>query len=575
MLQETAFTGTKSQQQAISGAELFINSLEKEKVEVIFGYPGGAVLPIYDSIYDSKIRHILPRHEQGGIHAAEGYARVTGKPGVVIATSGPGATNLVTGIADAMMDSLPLVVFTGQVATSLIGSDAFQEADILGVTTPITKHNYQVRNIEDIPRIIKEAFYIASTGRPGPVLIDFPKDIATGKVELKGDDAEICLPGYQPTIQPNYLQIRKLTEAVSSAKKPVILAGAGVLHAKATEELKQYVEQQKIPVVHTLLGLGGFPADHELFIGFGGMHGCYAANMAMYEADLLINIGARFDDRLTGNLEHFAPNATVAHIDIDPAEIGKNIPTTIPIVADAKEALKQLVDQDGKPPVHQEWINKIKNWNKEYPFFYKEDTGNLKPQKVFEMIYEQTKGEAIVVTDVGQHQMWAAQYYRFNKADKWVTSGGLGTMGFGLPASIGAQLAAPNETVVMVSGDGGFQMCLQELQVISEHKLPIKMVIINNQSLGMVRQWQELFYNERYSHSLIPGQPDFVKLAEAYGIKGYQINSSEEADTILKEVLNNDEPVLLDFRVEPRECVYPMIAAGKGLHEMVGVKPND
>ena len=575
MLQETAFTGTKSQQQAISGAELFINALEKEKVEVIFGYPGGAVLPIYDSIYDSKIRHILPRHEQGGIHAAEGYARVTGKPGVVIATSGPGATNLVTGIADAMMDSLPLVVFTGQVATSLIGSDAFQEADILGVTTPITKHNYQVRNIEDIPRIIKEAFYIASTGRPGPVLIDFPKDIATSKVELKEDDKEICLPGYQPTIQPNYLQIRKLTEAVSSAKKPVILAGAGVLHAKATEELKRYVEQQKIPVVHTLLGLGGFPADHELFIGFGGMHGCYAANMALYEADLLINIGARFDDRLTGNLKHFAPNATVAHIDIDPAEIGKNVPTTIPIVADAKEALKQLVDQEGKPPTHQEWIDKIKNWNKDYPFFYKEDTGNLKPQKVFEMIYEKTKGEAIVVTDVGQHQMWAAQYYRFNKADKWVTSGGLGTMGFGLPASIGAQLAAPNETVVMISGDGGFQMCLQELQVISEHKLPIKMVIINNQSLGMVRQWQELFYNERYSHSLIPGQPDFVKLAEAYGIKGYQINSSEEAETVLNEVLTNDEPVLLDFRVEPRECVYPMIAAGKGLHEMVGVKPND
>ncbi len=575
MLQETAFTGTKSQQQAISGAELFISALEKEKVEVIFGYPGGAVLPIYDSIYDSKIRHILPRHEQGGIHAAEGYARVTGKPGVVIATSGPGATNLVTGIADAMMDSLPLVVFTGQVATSLIGSDAFQEADILGVTTPITKHNYQVRNIEDIPRIIKEAFYIASTGRPGPVLIDFPKDIATGKFEVTEDDKEICLPGYQPTIQPNYLQIRKLTEAVSSAKKPVILAGAGVLHAKATEELKQYVEQQKIPVVHTLLGLGGFPADHELFIGFGGMHGCYAANMAMYEADLLINIGARFDDRLTGNLQHFAPNATVAHIDIDPAEIGKNVPTTIPIVADAKEALKQLVDQEGKPPVHQEWIDKIKNWNKEYPFSYKEDTGNLKPQKVFEMIYEKTKGEAIVVTDVGQHQMWAAQYYRFNKADKWVTSGGLGTMGFGLPASIGAQIAAPDETVVSISGDGGFQMCIQELQVISEHKLPIKIVIINNQSLGMVRQWQELFYEERYSHSLIPSQPDFVKLAEAYGIKGFQISTAEEADKVLNEVLHNNEPVLLDFRVEPKECVYPMIAAGKGLHEMVGVKPND
>ena len=467
-----------------------------------------------------------------------------------------------------------MVIFTGQVGTSLIGSDAFQEADVLGITTPITKHNYQIRKIEDIPRIIKEAFYIASTGRPGPVLIDIPKDIATGTIEYKEVDPEVNLPGYQPTIQPNYLQIRKLTEAVSRAKKPVILAGAGILHAKATEELKKYVEQQQIPVVHTLLGLGGFSADHELFIGLGGMHGCYAANMALYEADLLINIGARFDDRLTGNLEHFAPKATVAHVDIDPAEIGKNVPTAIPVVADAKEALKQLIDQQGKPPVHKEWIEKISSWNKEYPYFYNEDSEYLKPQRVFEMIYEKTKGEAIVVTDVGQHQMWAAQYYRFKNADKWVTSGGLGTMGFGLPASIGAQLAAPDETVVMVSGDGGFQMCSQELQVISEHKLPIKMVIINNQSLGMVRQWQELFYEERYSHSLIPSQPDFVKLADAYGIKGYVISTKEEADKVLDEVMHNDEPVLLDFRVEPKECVYPMIAAGKGLHEMVGVKPE-
>ena len=577
MLQKTAFTDTNSQQQqVVSGAELFIKALEKENVEVIFGYPGGAVLPIYDAIYDTKIRHILPRHEQGGIHAAEGYARVTGKPGVVIVTSGPGATNVVTGIADAMMDSLPLVIFTGQVGTSLIGSDAFQEADVLGITTPITKHNYQIRNVEDIPRIVKEAFYIASTGRPGPVLIDIPKDITINKIECKEFDVEVNLPGYQPTVKPNYLQIRRLTEAVSSAKKPVILAGAGVLHAKATEELKNYAEQQQIPVVHTLLGLGGFPANHELFVGLGGMHGCYAANMALYEADLLINIGARFDDRLTGNLEHFAQNATVAHVDIDPAEIGKNVPTTIPIVADAKEALKQLIDQDGKKPVHQEWMDKVNNWKKEYPYFYEEEKSEfLKPQKVFEMIYEKTKGEAIVVTDVGQHQMWAAQYYQFNKADKWVTSGGLGTMGFGLPASIGAQLAAPEETVVMISGDGGFQMNSQELQTIAEHKLPIKMVIINNQTLGMVRQWQELFYNERYSHSLMPNQPDFVKLAEAYGIKGYKINSNEEADSILNEVLHNDEPVLLDFRVEPKECVYPMIPAGKGLHEMEGVKPND
>src|SRR4051795_612478 len=402
MLQETAFVGKKANEKnrSVSGAELFIKSLEKEKVELIFGYPGGAVLPIYDKIYDSKIRHILPRHEQGGIHAAEGYARISGKPGVVIATSGPGATNVVTGIADAMMDSLPLVVFTGQVATSVIGSDAFQEADILGITTPITKHNFQVRNIQDIPRIIKEAFYIATTGRPGPVLIDFPKDIASGMVEMN-EEVEMDLPGYQPTTQPNYLQIRKLSEAVSSAKKPVILAGAGILHAKAMEELKQYAEQQKIPVVHTLLGLGGFPADHDLFAGLGGMHGCYAANMAMYECDFLLNIGARFDDRLTGNLSHFAPNAIVAHIDIDPAEIGKNIPTKIPVVADAKEALKQLIKQDGKQPVHQEWHETINNWKKDYPYFYDQDAKDvLKPQKVFEMLFEKTKGEAIVVTDV-------------------------------------------------------------------------------------------------------------------------------------------------------------------------------
>lgn len=570
---DTAFTEIKADNHTISGAELFIKALDKEKVEVIFGYPGGAVLPIYDKIYDSKIRHILPRHEQGGIHAAEGYARISGKPGVVIATSGPGATNVVTGIADAMMDSLPLVVFTGQVATSVIGSDAFQEADILGITTPITKHNFQVRNIHDIPRIIKEAFYIATTGRPGPVLIDFPKDIAGERVEVN-EEAEVNLPGYQPTIQPNYLQIRKLTEAVSSAKKPVILAGAGVLHAKATAELKAYAEQQKIPVIHTLLGLGGFPADHELFIGFGGMHGCYTANRAMYECDLLLNIGARFDDRLTGNLEHFAPNALVAHIDIDPAEIGKNIPTKIPVVADAKEALKQMIQQDGKPPVHAEWVEKINNWKKEYPYHYnQDDKENLKPQKVLEMLYEKTNGEAIVVTDVGQHQMWTAQYYPLKESDKWVTSGGLGTMGFGLPASIGAQIAAPDSTVIMVSGDGGFQMCSQELQVIREHNLPIKMVILNNMALGMVRQWQELFYDKRYAHSQIPNQPDFVKLADAYGIKGYRIDTNEEAETVLNEVLHNNEPVLLDFRIDPSELVYPMIAPGKGLHEMEGVKP--
>lgn len=571
MVQETAFTNIKAETKQLSGSELLLQALEKEQVEVIFGYPGGAVLPIYDKIYDSKILHVLPRHEQGGIHAAEGYARITGKPGVVIVTSGPGATNIVTGLTDAMIDSLPLVVFTGQVATGVIGTDAFQEADILGITTPITKYNYQVRNIEDIPHIIKEAFYIASSGRPGPVLIDFPKDIAIGVAEVP-EEKEVYLPGYQPTLKPNYLQIRKLTEAVSRAKKPVILAGAGVLHANAAEELKQYVEQQKIPVVHTLLGLGGFPAEHELFLGMGGMHGCYTANMALYEADLLINIGARFDDRLTGNLNHFAPYATVAHIDIDPAEIGKNVPTEIPVVADAKEALTQLIVQEGKPPEHAEWLQTQESRKQEYPYFYENDGSQLKPQMVVEMLYEKTKGEAIVVTDVGQHQMWAAQYYRFSKANRWVTSGGLGTMGFGLPASIGASLADKGACVLAILGDGGFQMSTQELAVIREYNLPIKIVILNNGSLGMVRQWQELFYEERYSHSKNPVQPSFVKLAEAYDIKGYIIDTEEGAEKVLDEVLNNQEPVLLDFRVAPNENVYPMIAPGKGLNEMVGVK---
>ncbi|GIN60247.1 acetolactate synthase large subunit [Robertmurraya siralis] len=571
MLQETALTNTKAENKSLNGSELLLQALEKEKVEVIFGYPGGAVLPIYDKIYDSKILHVLPRHEQGGIHAAEGYARITGKPGVVIVTSGPGATNIVTGLTDAMIDSLPLVVFTGQVATGVIGTDAFQEADILGITTPITKYNYQVRNIEDIPHIIKEAFYIATSGRPGPVLIDIPRDIATAVTEVP-EEREIYLPGYQPTLKPNYLQIRKLTEAVSRAKKPVILAGAGVLHSKASCQLKEYAEQQNIPVVHTLLGLGGFPAEHELSLGMAGMHGCYTANMALYESDLLINIGARFDDRLTGNLKHFAPNATVAHIDIDPAEIGKNVPTEIPVVADAKEALIELIAQEGKPPSHHEWLKTLAGWKIEYPYVYENNANTLKPQKVLEMLYQKTNGEAIVVTDVGQHQMWAAQYYRFGKANRWVTSGGLGTMGFGLPASIGAALADKDATVLAVLGDGGFQMCTQELAVIRELNLPIKIVILNNVALGMVRQWQELFYEERYSHSKNPVQPSFVKLAEAYNIKGYVIESEAKAEEVLAEVLQNREPVLLDFRIDANENVYPMIAPGKGINEMVGVK---
>jgi acetolactate synthase-1/2/3 large subunit len=558
-----------------TGGDLLLELLIKEGVDTIFGYPGGAVLPIYDSIHRAQgsIKHILFRHEQGSIHAAEGYARITGKPGVVIGTSGPGATNLVTGITDAMMDSLPLVVLTGQVARSVIGSDAFQEADIMGITTPITKHNYQVQAIEDLPRIIKEAFHIASTGRPGPVVVDIPKDISSGIVQEEPKEVNIQLPGYQPTIKPNPLQIKKLADAIAKANRPVILAGAGILHGKAAAEFKSFAEKHSLQVVTTLLGIGTFPANHPLSLGMGGMHGTYAANMALYECDLLINIGARFDDRLTGNLKHFAPNAKVAHIDIDPAEIGKNVPTDIPIVSDSKEALIELLNQAGDSPEQQAWADKLNEYKENFPLWYKHNQKEICPQWLIESIHKVTNGDAIVATDVGQHQMWAAQYYTFNDPDRWITSGGLGTMGFGFPAAIGAQIASPESTVVAIVGDAGFQMTLQELSIIYERNLPVKVIIVNNGALGMVRQWQEAFYDERYSESLLMSHPDFVKLADSYGIKGFRINTPEELITTLPEIFAYDGPVLVDCRVIQLENVYPMIAPGKGLHEMIGVKP--
>ncbi|MDC3416575.1 acetolactate synthase large subunit [Aquibacillus salsiterrae] len=566
--------GYETKTQPKTGADLLVEALINEDVKTIFGYPGGAVLPIYDALYRAKdaFNHILTRHEQGAIHAAEGFARVSGKPGVVIGTSGPGATNLVTGIADAMMDSIPLVVFTGQVARSVIGTDAFQESDVIGITTPITKHNYQVQDVSDLPRIVKEAFHIASTGRPGPVVVDIPKDISANPCE-DSYDTDFHLPGYQPTTKPNPLQIKKLADSLAKAKKPVILAGAGVIISKASLELREFAEKHQLPVTTTLLGLGGFPGQHELSLGMAGMHGTYAANTALYECDLLINIGARFDDRLTGNLAHFAPFATVAHIDIDPAEIGKNVTTHIPIVSDAKEALKSMEHHVKQSPEHKDWFDMLNKYKEEYPLWYKKPEEAMVPQWLLKQIHAKTNGDAIVTTDVGQHQMWTAQYYTFDRPNRWVTSGGLGTMGFGFPAAIGAQLAFPEETVVAVVGDGGFQMTLQELSVLQERGLPVKVIIVNNGALGMVRQWQEAFYEKRYSESIIEIQPDFVKLAEAYEIKGLRIDSQEQLVNALPEIFDYDGPVVVDCRVLQQENVYPMIAPGKGLHEMIGVKP--
>ena len=555
---------------AKTGSELVLETLRDLGIDTIFGYPGGAVLPLYDAIYSFEgIQHILGRHEQGCLHEAEGYAKSTGKLGVAVVTSGPGATNAITGIADAMSDSVPLLVFTGQVARAGIGKDAFQEADIVGITMPITKYNYQVRETADIPRIITEAVHIATTGRPGPVVIDLPKDVSALETDFIYSP-EVHLPSYQPTLEPNDMQIKKILKQLSKAKKPVLLAGGGISYAEASKELNEFAERYQIPVVTSLLGQGTIATSHPLFLGMGGMHGSFAANIAMTEADFMISIGCRFDDRLTGNPKTFAKNAKVAHIDIDPAEIGKIIRADIPVVGDAKKALQMLL---AEPTVHnntEKWIEKVtKDKNRVRSYDKKERV--VQPQAVIERIGELTNGDAIVVTDVGQHQMWTAQYYPYQNERQLVTSGGLGTMGFGVPAAIGAKIANPEKEVILFVGDGGFQMTNQELAILNIYKVPIKVVMLNNHSLGMVRQWQESFYEGRTSESVFDTLPDFQLMAQAYGIKNYKFDNPETLEKDL-EVILEDVPMFIEVDISRKEQVLPMVPAGKSNHEMLGVK---
>ncbi|MFC9707477.1 biosynthetic-type acetolactate synthase large subunit [Paenibacillus sp. JNUCC31] len=556
--------------EVISGSEILLRSLLLEGVECVFGYPGGAVLYIYDAMYGFEdFKHVLTRHEQGAIHAADGYARASGKVGVCIATSGPGATNLVTGIATAYMDSVPLVVITGNVISSLIGSDAFQEADITGITMPITKHSYLVKDVKDLPRVIHEAFHIANTGRKGPVLIDIPKDVSANKTLFEPMTEPVTLRGYNPRTVPNKLQVDRLAQAIQEAERPMILAGGGVVYSGGHEELFEFVEKTGIPITTTLLGLGAFPSGHELWTGMPGMHGTYTSNQAIQKADLLINIGARFDDRVTGKLDGFAPHAKIVHIDIDPAEIGKNIATDIPIVGDVKTVLEIANKEVQRAERADAWRDQIKQWKQEKPYSYTDSDEVLKPQWVVEMLNDTTKGEAIVTTDVGQHQMWAAQYYKFNQPRSWVTSGGLGTMGFGFPSAIGAQMANPDRLVISINGDGGMQMCSQELAICAINNIPVKIVIINNQVLGMVRQWQEIIYENRYSHIDLAGSPDFVKLAEAYGVKGLRATNKEEAERAWQEALDTPGPVVVEFVVRKEENVYPMVPQGATIDQML------
>ena len=559
----------------MQGAEIFIDSLLAEGVDTIFGHPGGAILPINDALYSGRIRHILTRHEQGAVHMAEGYARATGRPGVVLVTSGPGGTNVVTGLADAFMDSTPIVVFTGQVPTDVIGNDAFQEADIVGMTRSCTKHNYLVRDVKDLARTIKEAFYIAASGRPGPVLVDIPKDVANASTDFRYPDS-VDIRGYRPTTLGHAGQIRRAAEMLAAAERPVIYAGGGVIHSEAAAELHELGELAATPVTNTLMGLGGFPGRHDLWLGMLGMHGTYTANMAMDQADLVIAIGARFDDRVTGNLEEFCVGAEFIHIDIDPSSIGKNIPVALPIVGDVKMCLRRLIKElqgmEGKDwyAAHASWLAQIAEWQRDFPLSYEQDpNGELMPQYVCEQIYEVTDGDAIITTEVGQHQMWAAQYYHFMKPRHFITSGGLGTMGYGFPAAIGAQIACPDRTVIDIAGDGSFQMNVQELATAVQYDLPVIVAILNNHSLGMVRQWQQFFYEGRYADTSLEVSPDYVKLAEAYGAVGLRATKPDEVRPALEEAIRLRRPVVLDFVVKMTENVFPMIPTGGSIKDML------
>lgn len=557
----------------LTGAQVLMEVLKQEKVDTIFGFPGGAVIDIYDELDKTDIRHILVRHEQAAVHAADGYARAGSKVGVCLVTSGPGATNTVTGIASAYMDSIPMVILTGQVPTQLIGNDAFQEVDIVGITRPCTKHNYLVPSVEAFPRIIKEAFYLARSGRPGPVLIDIPKDVTKAVIDYK-PIKKVRLKSYNPNYEPNMKQLKKVVDLIAAAKRPVIFAGGGVVLSGAAAELTQFARNTRIPVTTSLMGLGSFPGTDPLWLGMLGMHGTYRANMSTGACDLLLSIGVRFDDRVTGKTDAFAAQAKIVHIDIDPTSIRKNIPVTIPIVGDCKISLRhlnQLIEKADLTDIEQKrqnWLAQIEEWKNTKPLAYKQED-SLKPQFVVEKLYEITNGEAIITTEVGQNQMWAAQYYHFDQPNHFITSGGLGCMGFGLPAAIGAQMACPDKLVVDIAGDGSIQMNIQEMATAVQSRLPVKVVILNNAYLGMVRQWQELFYERRYACTGMDCAPDFVKLAEAYGAVGLRATKPQEVEAVLKEGLSAAGPVIMDFKVDREESVYPMVPAGAPITEML------